>query len=167
MNPDFSQLPLRDQHLPDPVAWWPPAPGWWGLLALLILLIGLIWWGLRLYRKRRLRRAAFAELKSVDILYRENGDKLEYARRLSVLLRRVALSFYPREEVAGLSGEAWLTFLDRAVHGGEGHGGFTRGPGRALIEAPYNPHCEVNVSGLSTLARQWLARATKGEGKRS
>ena len=32
---------LRGYHPPDPVSWWPPAPGWW-LLALLIL--GLLTW---------------------------------------------------------------------------------------------------------------------------
>ncbi|HVS24646.1 MAG TPA: DUF4381 family protein, partial [Gammaproteobacteria bacterium] len=26
---DFTQLPLRDIHLPGLISWWPPAPGWW------------------------------------------------------------------------------------------------------------------------------------------
>ena len=48
MNPtDLSQL--RDIHLPEAVPWWPPAPGWWMLFALVIagavgvmLILGLI-----------------------------------------------------------------------------------------------------------------------------
>ena len=32
-------LPLRDLHLPEPVGWWPPAPGWWILLLLVTTLL--------------------------------------------------------------------------------------------------------------------------------
>ena len=53
MDPD--QLPLRDLHLPDPVGWWPPAPGWWLLLATLAML--LIWLAVVL-RSRHRRGAA-------------------------------------------------------------------------------------------------------------
>ena len=42
---------LRDIHLPDPVSWWPPAPGWWiavgigfGLLAAAGIGFGLERW---------------------------------------------------------------------------------------------------------------------------
>ena len=30
---------LRDIHLPQPISWWPPAPGWWILLGLLLVSI--------------------------------------------------------------------------------------------------------------------------------
>ena len=43
MNPD--SLPLRDIHLPAPLGWWPLAPGWWivGALVFALLIAGLIW----------------------------------------------------------------------------------------------------------------------------
>ena len=31
---DETTLPLRDLHLPDPIGWWPLAPGWWFVLVL-------------------------------------------------------------------------------------------------------------------------------------
>ena len=33
---------LHDIHLPDPISWWPMAPGWYALLILVFILIGLL-----------------------------------------------------------------------------------------------------------------------------
>ncbi len=30
---------LRDIHLPDPISWWPPAPGWWVLAVVVLALL--------------------------------------------------------------------------------------------------------------------------------
>ncbi|MGH8222486.1 MAG: DUF4381 family protein, partial [Woeseiaceae bacterium] len=38
---DPQQIPLRDLHLPEAVGWWPPAPGWWLLIALAVA--ALLW----------------------------------------------------------------------------------------------------------------------------
>ena len=131
---------LRGYHPPDPVSWWPPAPGWW-LVALLIvgLLIWVTVWALGAWRRRRLAgaapRAALDELAALRAAHARDGDAAAFARGLSRLLRRFALARYPRRAVAGLSGEDWLVFLD--AHGGGGR--FQAGPGRELLTAPYRP----------------------------
>ena len=62
---DPAEIPLRDIHLPEPISWWPLAPGWWilvgGLLALAIL--GFLAW--RFYARRQIRRAERA-LASIE-----------------------------------------------------------------------------------------------------
>ncbi|WP_315982906.1 DUF4381 domain-containing protein [Aliamphritea spongicola] len=56
---------LRDIHLPEAVGYWPVAPGWWLLLASVLVLAGLIVWTVRRYRHNAYRRAAAKELDKV------------------------------------------------------------------------------------------------------
>ena len=61
---------LRDLHLPQAVADWPPALGWW-LLAGLVL-FGLVWAMRALYRRyksKAYRRIAQRELKAIAASY--------------------------------------------------------------------------------------------------
>lgn len=60
-NPALEQL--RDIHLPQAVHWWPPAPGWWIVAALVLALT--IW--LVRYLQRRYRRQYFRS-ESQDLL---------------------------------------------------------------------------------------------------
>ena len=92
---------LHDIVTPPPVSWWPPAPGWYVGSALLFLsvLLLLIRFGCR-YHANAYRRAALRELQ-----------ELEQASRwpeLAALLKRVALSAFPRSKVASLTGESWI-----------------------------------------------------------
>lgn len=142
-------LPLRDIHLPAAVGWWPPAPGWWLLLGLLLIL-GLALLALRRFRRRRrLRRLALRQLSALEQL-----PGRELATRLSRLLRQAAISHYPRHEAAGLSGAAWLAFLDRPFKDRP----FSTGVGRCLADAPYRPAVEVESAALLALCRRWLQK---------
>lgn len=132
MNPE--DIPLRDLHLPAAIRWWPPAPGWWLLLAL--LLAALAWCGWRAYlgwRRNAPRRVAMAELARLESAWQSDGDVAALGRRLSPLLRRAMLAYSPRAEVAGLTGHAWLEWLDRGLDGQP----FSAGPGRHLEDLPY------------------------------
>jgi hypothetical protein len=92
-------LQLRDIHIPAAAPFWPPAPGWW-LIGFAILLL-LAWAGALAWRRRRLLLArrrivdALAELEA-DFTRERSGERLG---RISLLLRRLALSRYPRERV--------------------------------------------------------------------
>lgn len=161
MDPD--QLPLRDIHLPPPVAWWPPAPAWWLLaLAVIAAVVACAWW----WRYRRRAPAAserallVAEIwrrwHDIQAVHRSAPNNLALVRELSELLRRVAVSLHPRHDVAGLTGEAWLEFLDDVLGGDK----FRRGPGRLLISAPYQANDPGDVVACVALCEQWLHAAT-------
>ena len=148
---------LRDIHLPEPVSWWPPAPGWWLLVALsLVVVAGLLW--LWRYRRRQTpRRVALAELTRLRADFQRDGDGAAVATGISALLRRLALTHFPRSQVAGLVGDAWLQFLDRT--GGDNQ--FSAGPGRALIRAPYRPTEAFEIEALLNVAEAWIKRVDK------
>lgn len=131
---DPQQLPLRDLHLPEAIGWWPLAPGWWFLIALAALTLGwLLWRAYLQWRGNRARRVALGALRTLVAEHKTNPDDLRLAKELSALTRRAMLAYAPRQDVAGLTGEAWLQWLDRGLPGRP----FTEGQGRALESMPY------------------------------
>lgn len=147
---------LKDIHLPQPVSWWPPAPGWWMVaLAACALMAWGGWWLWRYVRRNQYRRAALATLARLERDY-DSGDEqtLPLLREMAALLRRVAIQAYGRSTVAPLSGDQWLAFLDRTGRTDQ----FSTGPGRALGTMLYQPALHVERSEVCRLAAQWLRR---------
>ena len=131
---DPSQIPIRDLHLPDPIGWWPLAPGWWVLIAAGLVLVA--WLAYRYGQARRrgaARRFALRQLKAFSASYAQDGDAVKLGQEVSELVRRTMLAYAPRADVAGLTGEAWLEWLDRDLD--RSH--FVDGDGRPLVEWPY------------------------------
>ena len=156
---DPASLALRDIHLPDPVSWWPPAPGWWILLSLIILIVTLL---IVLIRKQRTHRlsAIFLAKKELDRIRNDfitHQDKTVLARDLSELIRRVCISVFPRTDTASLIGKDWLTFLDQYNN----ERLFSEGVGRALIEAPYQANPEYDSVSLMRLVSSWIDSISK------
>lgn len=132
MNPE--DIPLRELHLPPPVGWWPPAPGWWLLAALFLCALGwLLWRAWQNWRRAAPRRLALAELARLQRTWQNERDVSALGARLSPLLRRAMLAYAPRAQVAGLTGQAWLAWLDRGFDDRP----FSTGPGRCLESLPY------------------------------
>lgn len=150
------QLRLRDIHLPDPISWWPPAPGWWGILALLIFAALCIRFMVGMRRRRRVRVAALNALQKLSSDFAERQDDLWLVKEISVLLRRICLSYFPRVDVAALTGENWLRFLDERLGEKKWRSRFREGPGRALITAPYQAEAAVDAEALLALCGEWI-----------
>ena len=162
MQPDIQQLPLRDIHLPEPVSWWPPAPGWWGILALFILLLMSTLLVYRFRKNGKLRRTSKAGLEQVFAEYQTHGNPQHLIDELSVLLRRISLSHFPRSEVAGLTGDAWLAFLDLGIEDTPVQSGFSTGAGSVLALAPYKPDIQIDVAALHHICLQWVSNLPAG-----
>ncbi|MET0358007.1 MAG: DUF4381 domain-containing protein [Pararhizobium sp.] len=137
---------LRDIHLPQPVGWWPLAPGWWTLLALVctVLVAALVWTSVRR------RSARFLALRELEAIKAERPD--EFLAQISSLLRRVA-----RRRSAGadvLTGEAWSAFLMEGKHG------MSRSGATLLTIGPYGPPANQNFEpeALRTETAVWIRR---------
>ncbi len=146
---------LRDIHLPDPINWWPLAPGWWVITLLSALL--LIWLVRYLRDKQqgtRYRRLALAELQQAKPESSNTQDEVLFVQQLNELLKRTALAHYPRQSTASLSGKAWLEFLDQSLQTSE----FSSGVGQALAELPYREQVdtEIDCQALWALCRKWV-----------
>lgn len=147
-------LPLRDIHLPDPIGWWPLAPGWWGVLGLVLLIIsGIFWW--RRKKHRRNSTPWQAALTELDRLATDDTmsarDKLQ---ALSILIKRTAMSVDGREIVAGLAGDEWLEWLDQSW---PKQPRFSRGIGRLLGQGPYRQQPDLaELTQIFSLCREWL-----------
>lgn len=150
---------LRDIHPPGPIDDWPPAPGWW-LLAILALL-ALVAASTVLYqrwRNNRYRRQALEELKSLISDWHSHQDDRRYLAEVQTLLKRTALTGFPREAVASLTGEAWVAFLDRST----GTRNFSIGDAEALVDGNYNPDLTIPVEAVHKIAEEWIRKHHPG-----
>ena len=150
-----NSLSFDDMHdivVSDPVSWWPLAPGWFVLL--LALTLALAWAAaktFRHWRKNAYRREALRSLELIE------------PPELPELVKRVCLSAWPREQVATLSGDEWLKFLDQSANTND----FSQGAGRLLLELSYNPNLSIQnddaeYQRLSKAVSRWIKESRTG-----
>ncbi len=150
---------LHDIHLPGSASFWPPALGWWLLLAILFFLT--IWLFLKNQKRKKIQQKKKLVLKKLDVLIdniKKNATN-ESVAEVNTLLRQLALNTYPRADIASLTGVDWLKFLDVSGNTKE----FTRGAGRVLIEAPYqaNDLRNFNQDEFLSLIKKWVTKSAK------
>jgi len=134
---------------PAPVDWLPQTVGWAILAALLgLYLARMAWRRLRRWYRDRYRREAWRALAALD------GDGEWFASEASALLKRTALAAFDRPRVAGLTGQAWVDFLNDCC----GEAPF--GPGVAEVIAS-GQYCGAPLEGgqreaLHAACERWI-----------
>lgn len=154
MPPTDALSQLRDIHLPEPIGWWPLAPGWY-LLAFIVMaaLIFLIVLGHRFYLNGRAKRHALRLLTTYLKEYQSEMNSQTSSAHLSLLLKRVALAYFPRAKVASLQGDEWILFLNHTAKKID-----FEDVRAELLEMPYQPPKDCDLGLLFELTRQWISQ---------
>ena len=104
---------IQDQDIntviePVRVSYWPLQPGWYLLIAIvLILLLLMVWKRYKRWLKDAYKREA---IKSIQTLSNDNN----FFFQLNQIIKAVAINSYGREKVASLAGKEWTTFLQKS-----------------------------------------------------
>jgi hypothetical protein len=158
-SPDPASLQnLNDIVLPADVSWWPLATGWYFIFGFLLALLGWVCYQLlRRWLNNRYRRAALRELQLIADKMQREEDRASSLRQIPVLLKRAALSAYPRNQVASLAGKDWRDFLNSRLK----NPSFTESIAITLQKVSYSTGnlSEVDTQAATALldaSRDWL-----------
>jgi len=155
LNPSNPLDQLKDIHLPDAISAWPPAYGWWlATIIVIALTVMAIRWFLSRRKKGRYKVEANAQLALILDQYNENQDSLAALESINGLLKQTCMTRFGRNEVASLTGDAWLNFLDSAG----GTDAFSKGPGRCLTATLYAPNPIAPIEELVELTKKWITK---------
>ncbi len=150
---------LADIHLPAPVSFWPPAPGWW-VLAILLLVAGFLLLRNLLARRRQrlVCQHALGELERCFQQLANTGDndyktlKLRFVNEFNSVLRRVALVHFPQANVASLGGQAWVDFIRQKGDSSL----LSQEIATALSYGRFQTECDVDAEAMNQLGRAWI-----------
>ena len=151
---------LADIHLPLEISYWPPAPGWWVLAFL--LLAGIIFLFNRFFEhhtQRKICRYALSELENClhnfsqdEGILDANSLRIRYVNSFNSVIRRVALVHFPEENVASLSGDAWVDFIRKK--GNSPH--ITEEIAAALSFGRFQTECDFDIQEMNDLGKNWI-----------
>jgi len=153
---------LRDIHLPDPVSWWPLAPGWWALGAIVLACSAAVLIFVR-RRRRSLKYRALRELNQFRSGTAAHVNVMELASELCILVRRVVLNTVNGRRYVNTHGDAWSGYLAASPNG------MPDEIARFIANAPYALHAVNDLPGdepapdgeaLIDAVENWIRRHT-------
>ena len=155
--PEQTTDSLRDIHLPDAISWWPPAIGWWILLALIIAAFVFV---PKLYRRMTytpLNKVANITFQNIVTEYKKNNNESIFVIETSQFLRQTAMSYCGRDKVAQLTGDKWV----QALNGITEQDYFSDKIKQTLVNAPYQKTISIDAEQLINTVQNWLAKLPK------
>lgn len=151
MNPDLLSQ-LRDIHAAPAAYWWPPAPGWWVLAFVLMVLF--IWVGRKLlvhFRIRSRRKQMLAWVDHLNATIDPGREPQAYLSTINRIFKLVALRAFPEQQCAVMAGSEWSAFLMDKMQ---------KAPSveslNALASGPYDPAPKFDAEKISELSRAWI-----------
>ncbi len=143
---------LHDIHQPTPLNMWSFAPGWYVVLGVFLIGLGVaILFGWRWYQHGKVKRAALRMLSEYEKEYYQTANAQKTSADLNELLKRVALAYFAREKVAQLCGKDWLLFLNQTSHNLD-----FLPEEAALLLCPYQKEQPRDLRALLHLVRAWI-----------
>lgn len=141
---------LRDIHQPQPIDSMELAPGWWLLIALGITALVLTFkkWRARLRAKQPIKLARL-ELQQLSAL----SPEVQALNQLATLLKRVALMYFPSQQIAALSGSRWLDFLAKTSGQAQNQPFLTEYQQKLLSESIYQPQVALTEEEWQALLK--------------
>ncbi len=152
--PAMQTLPLRDIKLPAEPSFWPLAPGWWLLIALLMML--LIWLGFKWYRhhqKKQRWQAIDEQLSAIEFKYTQDQNSQQLLTGISAFLRRFVKHQLGQNTATSLSGTQWIEHLNQL----DSKPTFSPYE-RPLTQGPFQASCEYDADGLLQATRAFIKR---------
>ena len=148
----MNELELRDIHLPDASLWWPPAPGWWVTLALLLALAVMIPWLLRRLRHKPVNRLCLRELQAIRQRFAAGQPNNDVIRDIAALLRRTLIAYRGRDGFAASTGDTWVNQL-QALAAGEN---FSQAQLELLGNQRYQRDSDSDIDNLLKACERWI-----------
>jgi len=142
------------------ISWWPLAPGWWILMALVLLTALLAWW-LRpriVAHQIKLKRWQSTH-QLLETLYLKCNQETDictalqyYLQGSNVIFKRAINYFGENQEIAALAGDNWVQFLKKIYIPKTGGYAYLYG------DQLYAKHCTENIrlDDLHSWACSWI-----------
>lgn len=87
---------------------WPPAPIYWVIFAAIVCLLMVSIWLI----KRRIKKQQAIKKALVALAQLQQSQETSFVQ-LNELLKGLCLHYYPRQQVASLTGQTWFYFLQQ------------------------------------------------------
>jgi hypothetical protein len=120
MNPEDILAQLRNLDTPAELSLWPPALGWWILASLLLATaISFILITIRDYREGAAARLAKIRIAEAHEAYLQRepsaASRSIFLQEVNAILKRLASNYEGSDQVAGLTGAAWRSYLSEVA----------------------------------------------------